>query len=70
MNAFREDPDGGGSAEVHGVELEFVNVGHHGIVERAVFALDEDGEVVQGWVSDDPGLEPGYDEVAAAGTAA
>lgn len=42
----------------------------YGVAKRAVFALDEDGEVVHGWVSDDPGLEPGSDEVAVAGNAA
>ncbi len=37
-----------------------------GIAKRSVFVLDKDGRVVYTWVSDNPGVEPPYDEVEAA----
>lgn len=37
-----------------------------GVAKRSVFVLDKDGRVTYKWVSDDPGVEPNYDEVAAA----
>ena len=41
-----------------------------GIAKRSVFVLDRTGKVVYAWVSDNPGVEPPYDEVAAAVTRA
>ncbi len=37
-----------------------------GIAKRSVFVLDKNGKVVYTWVSDNPGVEPPYDEVEAA----
>lgn len=37
-----------------------------GIAKRSVFVLDRDGKVVYAWVSDNPGVEPPYEEVEAA----
>ncbi len=37
-----------------------------GIAKRSVFVLDKNGKVVYAWVSDNPGVEPPYDEVEAA----
>ncbi len=37
-----------------------------GIAKRSVFVLDKNGKVVYAWVSDNPGVEPAYDEVEAA----
>ena len=34
-----------------------------GVVKRSVFVLDRDGKVTYRWVSDDPTVEPNYDEV-------
>ncbi len=37
-----------------------------GVAKRSVFVLDRDGVVRYRWVSDNPGVEPNYDEVAEA----
>ncbi len=37
-----------------------------GIAKRSVFVLDKNGKVVYTWVSDNPGVEPPYDEVESA----
>lgn len=37
-----------------------------GVAKRSVFVLDRDGIVRYRWVSDNPGVEPNYDEVAEA----
>lgn len=37
-----------------------------GVAKRSVFVLDRDGMVRYKWVSDNPGVEPNYDEVAEA----
>ena len=35
-----------------------------GVAKRSVFVVDKDGKVACRWVSDNPGVEPNYDEVA------
>ncbi|NHN49594.1 redoxin domain-containing protein [Halostella sp. JP-L12] len=52
--------------DAYGVSMDFADLGVHGVAKRAVFVVDDDGEVAYEWVSDDPGVEPDYDEVAAA----
>ncbi|HEY3246963.1 MAG TPA: peroxiredoxin [bacterium] len=37
-----------------------------GVAKRSVFVLDAGGTVTYRWVSENPGVEPNYDEVAAA----
>jgi len=37
-----------------------------GVAKRSVFVLDKDGKVTYRWVSDNPGVEPNYDEVTEA----
>lgn len=37
-----------------------------GIAKRSVFVLDRNGTVVYKWVSDNPGVEPPYEEIEAA----
>lgn len=37
-----------------------------GVAKRSVFVIDKDGRIVYRWVSDNPGVEPNYDEVAEA----
>jgi peroxiredoxin len=34
--------------------------------QRAVFIVDEDGNISYKWVGENPGIEPNYDEVLAA----
>lgn len=37
-----------------------------GVAKRSVFVLDKEGNVRYRWVSDNPGVEPNYDEVTEA----
>jgi peroxiredoxin len=52
--------------DAYDVRMDFDDLGVNGVAKRAVFVVDEDGEVVYEWVSDDPGVEPDYDDVTAA----
>ncbi|MHC3438188.1 redoxin domain-containing protein [Natrialbaceae archaeon A-gly3] len=45
------------------VRMDFADLGVYGVAKRSVFVVDADGEVTYAWVSDDPGVEPDYDEV-------
>ena len=31
--------------------------------KRSVFVLDEDGKVIYKWISDNPSIDPKYDEI-------
>jgi peroxiredoxin len=46
-----------------GLEMDIPDLGLHGISNRAVFVLDNDGTVVYSWVADDPTNEPDYEAV-------
>ncbi|WP_137289641.1 redoxin domain-containing protein [Natronorubrum halophilum] len=48
------------------VEMDFADLGVYGVAKRSVFVVDADGTITYKWVSDDPGVEPDYDEVEAA----
>lgn len=45
------------------VSMDFDSLGVHDVAKRSVFVIDADGEVTYSWVSDDPGVEPNYEEV-------
>ncbi len=44
----------------------FGGLAGYAAAKRSVFVLDNDGVVRYAWVSDNPGVEPNYDEVASA----
>ncbi len=44
----------------------WVTLGYKGVSKRAAFVLDTKGILRYKWVTDDPGSEPPYEEVAAA----
>jgi peroxiredoxin len=46
-----------------GISMDFAELGVHGVAKRSVFVIDGDGVVRYAWISDDPGVEPDYDEV-------
>jgi peroxiredoxin len=46
--------------------MDFTELGVHNVAKRSVLVIDEDGTVSYAWVSDDPGVEPSYDELEAA----
>ncbi|MUV57509.1 redoxin domain-containing protein [Halogeometricum sp. CBA1124] len=52
------------------VSMDFESAGVRNVAKRAVFVVDADRTVSYAWVSDDPGAEPDYDEVAAAAESA
>ncbi|MEF8806797.1 redoxin domain-containing protein [Natronomonas sp.] len=52
--------------DAYDVEMDFEALGLSGVAKRAVFVVDEDGTVTYAWVSDDPGVEPDYEDVEAA----
>jgi peroxiredoxin len=49
--------------DLYDVSMDFEELGVHNVAKRAVFIIDEDGTITYKWVSDDPGVEPNYDEV-------
>jgi peroxiredoxin len=50
----------------YGISMDFAAMGVHDLAKRSVFVVDGDGVVQYAWVSDDPGVEPDYEEVLAA----
>jgi peroxiredoxin len=56
--------------EAYDVWMSFSDFGYEGVAKRAVFVVDESGEVTYKWVSDDPGAEPDYEAVKEAAEAA
>jgi len=61
---------GGDAIRAYDLEMEIADLGLHGIANRAVFVLDDEGEVVHSWVADEPTDEPDYEAVLEAATAA
>lgn len=51
--------------ELYDIPMDFAELGVYDVAKRSVFIVDGDGEVRYAWVSDDPGVEPDYDEVLA-----
>ncbi len=49
--------------ESYDVTMDFENMGVYGVAKRSVFVVDSEGEITYEWVSDDPGVEPDYEEV-------
>ncbi len=75
LNEFRDQNDlefgliSDFNAEIitdYGIEMDFEDLGVYGVAKRSVFVVDDSGEIVYSWVSDDPGVEPEYVEVEAA----
>ena len=46
-----------------GVHEDFVGLPGHTAAKRAVFVIDQAGVVRYAWVSEDPGVEPPYEEI-------
>ncbi|MGQ4555729.1 redoxin domain-containing protein [Halobellus sp. GM3] len=56
--------------DLYDVSMDFSDLGIRDIAKRAVFVVDGEGTITYAWVSDDPGVEPDYAEVAEAAEAA
>lgn len=75
LNAFREEGDiefdfisdaNHEIVERYDTTMDFADLGIDEVAKRAVFVVNGDGDVTYAWSSDDPGVEPDYDEVEAA----
>jgi len=56
----------GEAIDEYGLEMELPELGLHGIANRAVYVLDDEGTVTYDWVADEPTDEPDYEELVAA----
>ena len=56
----------GNAIRDYGLEMEIPELGLHGIANRAVYVLDDEGTVTYNWVADEPTDEPDYEELVAA----
>lgn len=72
LNEFRDQNDlsfglvsdsNKGLIDDYDVRMDFDSMGYYGVAKRSVFVVDENGEITYAWASDDPGVEPDYDEV-------
>jgi len=79
LNRFRERLDlefdlisdsGKELIDSYGISMDFDDLGVPNVAKRSVFVVDSAGTVSYAWVSDDPGVEPDYEEVEAAAEAA
>ncbi|WP_123534138.1 redoxin domain-containing protein [Halosimplex salinum] len=78
LNAFREEngltfdmisDTNRRIVDAYGLSMDFASLGVDDVAKRSVLVIDSDGVVQYAWVSDDPGVEPDYDEVHEAVTA-
>jgi len=56
----------GNAIRDYGLEMEIPDLGLHGIANRAVYVLDDEGTVTYDWVADEPTDEPDYEDLVAA----
>jgi peroxiredoxin len=79
LNAFRDEHDlsfdlvsdmDGDAIDAYGLEIDIGDLGLFGVANRAVFVIDDGGEVTYTWTTDDPTNEPDYEELVEAVEAA
>jgi peroxiredoxin len=72
QEAFREEYDiefdlvsdmSGEAMQEYDIQLDIEELGLHGIANRAVFIVDDAGDVVYDWVAEEPSNDPDYDEL-------
>ncbi|MFB6163336.1 MAG: redoxin domain-containing protein [Halococcoides sp.] len=75
LNAFRDDLGvafgllSDNESEIvkdYDAAMDFDDLGVYNVAKRSVFVIDASGEITYDWVSDDPEVEPDYDELVAA----
>ena len=75
LNSFRDEHDlefslvsdmSRGAIQEYDLEIDIGDLGLHGVANRAVFVVDDDGDVSYSWVAEDPTIEPDYEELLAA----
>ncbi len=60
------DHDRAVSRQYVGLHNDFGGVTGYTVAKRSVFVLDKTGKVHYAWISENPGVEPNYDEITAA----
>jgi peroxiredoxin len=79
QGAFREEYDlsfdlvsdmSGEAIRAYDLEMDIPDLGLYGIANRAVFVLDDAGDVTYSWVADEPTQEPDYDVLVEAAQSA
>ena len=72
LGAFREEHGiefdlvsnmGRDAIQAYDLEISIEELGLHGVANRAVYVVDENGTVTYGWVADDPTNEPDYESI-------
>ncbi|ESS10900.1 MAG: peroxiredoxin [uncultured archaeon A07HR60] len=72
QEAFREEYDiefdlvsdmSGEAMQEYDIQLDIEELGLHGIANRAVFIVNDAGDVVYDWVAEEPSNDPDYDEL-------
>jgi len=53
----------GDAIRAYDLEFDIEDLGLHGVANRAVFVIDEEGTIAYRWVANDPTNEPDYDAV-------
>ncbi|AUV83990.1 peroxiredoxin [Salinigranum rubrum] len=53
----------GDAIRAYDLEIDIEDLGLHGIANRAVFVISENGTISYSWVADDPTNEPDYDQL-------
>ena len=75
LNAFREEYDlsfplvsdmSRETIQSYDLETDIEDLGLHGVANRAVYVLDDEGTVTYAWEADSPENEPDYDELVEA----
>lgn len=49
--------------QAYDLEIDIPELGLHGVANRAVFVLDDQGTITYRWIADDPTSEPEYDAI-------
>jgi len=75
LNAFRDEHDlsfdllsdtSREAIEAYDLRIDIEELGLFGVANRAVYVLDGDGTVSYAWTTDDPTVEPEYEELVEA----
>jgi peroxiredoxin len=79
LNAFRDEYDlefdlvsdmNRAVIEDYDLSIDVADLGLYGVANRAVYVLDEDGEITYAWTAESPENEPDYEELLEAVRAA
>ena len=51
------------SKKYGGIHMDFAGAKQLTASKRAVYVIDKDGKIIYNWVSENPGIEPNYNEI-------